>query len=111
MPLAVERPERDDPEGDDDLDQDRPPEGGVEQAPTRPTSTMPCTAPVSSRTASAGPASREKLPTTAASRGVRWSGASVAVALRSANTSTAIPPSHALTARTCRTFAGSRTAT
>ena len=67
--------------------------------------------PVSSSTGSAIVASAEKRPTTPASSGARSDAGTLPVAVRSASTSTAIPPSHALTASTCRMFAGAITTT
>ena len=111
-PLAVDVAEGDDRERDDDLDQHRAPERACPAArrSCRPRRS-PARRPDRSSTGSAMLGEREKRPTTVASSGVRCSGASSAVAARSANTSTAIPPSHALIASTWRMFAGSSIAT
>ena len=74
-----------------------------------PKADMPITAwitPVASTSAIAPLASVEKRPTAAASARVRSAGSSSRVAPRSTSTSTAMPPSHALTASTWTTFAG-----
>ncbi len=62
--------------------------------------------PVASTSAIAPTASVEKRPTVAASTRVRSAGSSSRVAPRSTSTSTAMPPSHALTASTWTTLAG-----